>query len=698
MVKSRQLRRPGPGHRGGRRVPVCGLESVKKNHQVGGLGQGASSRQTSNPDPDHTLTMAQGIRRLGTPIAASLGIAVVGLAALSWLIDRDAVRRSVEDQLRAATGLDFAFGGEAEVSLFPGSYVTLRNVSLPGDAGGAPALSVDAVKTNLRLVPLLMRRFEIADVTLVNPRVTVTHHAEGGSNWTPIVARLIGAMMPGGNGALSFSEIKVLDGTLTYRNDGRHMLETVTGAEVSLAWPAIARSFAATGQFDWRGTRVDGSLSVNDFVAALGGERSGLKARVTSTPLKFAFDGAIANRTSLMLEGTLTADAPSLREALHWSGHDLPGSGGFGRFALKAKANAVGNLVALSSVNMEIDGNATEGVLTYASEPRQSLQATLAADALDITPYIDTIRVLASGAHDWSRQPFDLQSLAATDLDIRLSAARVTAGATRFGRTAVGANLHNGTLALSVGEAQVYGGLLRGSFGLAHSDAAANLTTQFQLTDVDLEAFAAETFGTRRLAGRGNLTGLLQASGSSPYELTQSLDGTVNLTGHDGALVGFDVAQLLRRLERRPLSGLGEFRSGRTPFSTLNVALKFDHGIASTEDARIEGPAARLTVSGKADVPAREYDLKGVASLLSSPDAAPAFELPFVVQGPWDDPLILPDSDALIRRSPASAPLLNAVRDNRTRDAVRSVIERFKGTAKPADAAPAPAPPTANAN
>jgi len=631
-----------------------------------------------------------------------LGIAAILLGALSWLIDREAVCQSVEDQLRAATGLNLAFDGETEVSLFPDSYVTLRNVSLPDTGGGAPALSVDMVKTNLRLVPLLMRRFEIADITLVHPRVIVTHHAEGDSNWTPIVARLIEAMKPGVNGALSFSEIKVQDGTLTYRNDTRHILETVTGAEVSLAWPAIARSFAATGQFDWRGTRVDGSLNVNDFVAALGGERSGLKARVSSAPLKFAFDGAIANRTSLMLDGTLSADAPSLREALHWSGHDLPGSGGFGRFALKAKANMVGNLVALSNVNMEIDGNATEGVLTYASAPRQSLQATLAADALDITPYIDTVRVLASGARDWSRQPFDLKSLAATDLDIRLSAARVTAGATHFGRTAVGANLRNGTLALSVGEAQVFGGILRGSFGLANTDTATNLTTQFQLTDIDLETFAADLFGNRRLAGRGTLTGLLQTSGTSPYELTQSLGGTVNLTGHDGALVGFDVAQLLRRLERRPLSGLGDYRSGRTPFTTLNVALKFDHGIASTEDARIEGPAARLTVSGKADVPAREYDLKGVASLLSSLDAPPAFELPFVIQGPWDDPLILPDSDALIRRSPASAPLLNAVRDNHTRDAVRSVIERFKGAQKPAtntDPAPAAAtPPTANAN
>ncbi len=634
--------------------------------------------------------MAQGIRRLGTPIAACLGVAAIGLIALSWLIDRDAVRRSVEDQLRAATGLDLVAEGDAEVSLFPGSFVTLRNVVLKSD--GEPALSVEAIKSNLRLVPLLMRRFEIADVTLVRPRVDVAPRAAGGSNWTPLIAELVHSVKPGVNTSLSFSEVKIQDGTLTYHDDNHNIVESVTGANMSLAWPSITRSFAATGEFDWHGARVDGSLSMSDFVAALAGERSGVKARIASAPLKFAFDGAVANGASLMLDGTLTAEAASLREALRWSGHQLPGSTGFGRFALKAKATVVGTAVALANVNMEIDGNVTEGVLSYNSEPRQSLQATLASDTLDIAPYVETVRLLASGAHDWSRQTFDLKSLSTTDLDIRLSAAKVTAGPTRFGRTAVGANLRNGKLALSIGEAQVFGGILRGSFGLANAATTSDLTAQFQLTDIDLEAFGAELFGNRRLAGRGTLNGSLQASGSSPFELAQSLDGTVKLTGHDGALVGFDVAQLLKRLERRPLSGTGEFRNGRTPFNTLDVALKFDRGIASTDDARVEGPAARLTLSGTANVPGREYDLKGIASLIAAPDAPPAFELPFVIQGPWDDPLVLPDSDALIRRSPASAPLLDAVRDNRTRDAVRSVIDRFKGAPKPAPtAAPQPA-------
>ena len=83
--------------------------------------------------------------------------------------------------------------------------------------------------------------------------------------------------------------------------------------------------------------------------------------------------------------------------------------------------------------------------------------------------------------------------------------------------------------------------------------------------------------------------------------------------------------------------------------------MKFNDGIATAEDVRVDGPTTRLTLTGTASVPSREYDLKGVASLIvGRRTARPGFELPFVVQGPWDDPLIFPDPESLIRRSPAS--------------------------------------------
>jgi AsmA protein len=86
----------------------------------------------------------------------------------------------------------------------------------------------------------------------------------------------------------------------------------------------------------------------------------------------------------------------------------------------------------------------------------------------------------------------------------------------------------------------------------------------------------------------------------------------------------------------------------------------------------------------------RDLDLKGTATLISSATSN-EFELPFVVQGRWDDPIMLPDAQILIHRSGAAAPLLDAVRGRSAGDAVHSVINKL--LASPA-AAPTVAPAT----
>src|SRR3984957_3357634 len=235
-----------------------------------------------------SMTMAQGMKRLGMPIVALFAAALAGLVATSWFINRDGLREAVEAQIRAVTGLDLVVNGAIDVSVFPGSYVSFHDVGLKGGVAADPALSVDVLTANLRLLPLLLQRFEIADVMTLRPHINVVREADGESNWTPFFQTVAHPMKPGADNQVSFSEIRIQDGELSYQDEGNHLTEKLGDIDLSLAWPSISRSFAATGQFDWRGERVDGTISISDFVAALSGDRSGLKARLSSAPLKLA--------------------------------------------------------------------------------------------------------------------------------------------------------------------------------------------------------------------------------------------------------------------------------------------------------------------------------------------------------------------------------------------------------------------------
>ena len=172
-----------------------------------------------------------------------------------------------------------------------------------------------------------------------------------------------------------------------------------------------------------------------------------------------------------------------------------------------------GGTIALSTVNVELDGNAAEGVLTFATDGRQTLQGTLAANELNLTPYISTVRLLTSNERDWNRVPISLDGLNGFDLDLRLSAARIAIARAKLGRTAIAANLRGGKFTVTIGEAQAFGGILKGSFGLAASERGADFKSQLKFTDVDLENCLGELFNFRRIEGRGNLALNLDAVG-----------------------------------------------------------------------------------------------------------------------------------------------------------------------------------------
>jgi AsmA protein len=609
-----------------------------------------------------------GIKRLGLAVAAVFAMGFGVLFALSLAIPADTVRERVKAQIEAVTGLDPVLNGKVAVSLFPTGSVRFDDVRLGDHHAGTSALTTEQLVVRLRFFRLLIGQIEIADVTLVRPTIAISYGSDGRSNWSGHIDTLARALQPSPERARSFSEIRITGGTVILHDAAQKNVETLTNVEFALAWPAISKSFAATGRLAWHDQPIDATLSLTDFVAALTGDRSGLKLRLSGALLKLAYDGSISYRPTLKMEGALSADTSSLRDMLHWTSQWTIAAGGFGRFAVKAQTTISGRSVSLSAMNIELDGNIGEGGLTLGGEGRQVLQGTLATDALDLTPYLSAFRPFTN--NEWSRQPITLSGLAGVDLDVRLSAGRVTLGNVKLGRTAVATNLRRGSLTVAIGESQAFGGEANGTFGLAQSDAGAAVKAQIKLSNIDLQQGLGDLMGLRKLEGKGTLTVDLDSSGASVYELAQGLNGTASLDSQKGAVTGVNLEQLLKRVERSPLAVRGDFRSGKTPYDQLMAEVRIIKGAAGIEEARLDAPALRLALVGSASIPARDFDLKGVASLVATHNPAPAFELPFVITGPWDSPLVLPDTQALFNRAGAPGSLIDAVRSKLKRGAI----------------------------
>jgi AsmA protein len=116
---------------------------------------------------------------------------------------------------------------------------------------------------------------------------------------------------------------------------------------------------------------------------------------------------------------------------------------------------------------------------------RQTLQGTLATDALDLTPYISTVRLLTGGEHGWDSKVITLHGLDGMDVDLRLSAARVTIANAKLGRTAVTATLHGGRITVAIGESEAFGGVVKGTMAIAKSSPGTGVKAQLQFANVD---------------------------------------------------------------------------------------------------------------------------------------------------------------------------------------------------------------------
>lgn len=612
------------------------------------------------------------MQRLALGVFAAALVVVVALLSLPYFLSEQQIRAEITRSLRSITGVAPRIEGEARLALLPRPAIRLSDVYL--DDGTRSGLAVSSLQATVQFLPLLFGQIQIATVTLEQPRLTVELAADG----TPSRALPINSYMPSTE---EVPELRIVDGIILVRMTGRERVEIFSSVNASLSWSGT--SLTTTGTFEWRNRLTNASLVIADTAALAAGKRSGLRTRLEAEPLRISYEGGITSNEGMRAEGSLSIDARSLRDALAWFDIATPAPQGFGRFTMKSNAALTPLALALTNLSMELDGNRADGGLTFKRENQQtSLQGSLASEVADFSRYAGIFSLTSGNGRDWNREPIPFNALQNFDLDLRLSAGKLVLGKIELGNAAVTFGVKNAQLNIAIGEAQFYGGTLRGNASVRAAGEMPSVRIDANLANFELENGLGGLTGFRRLEGPGTLTFAVEGSGATINEIARSLSGQAQLTMAKGALSGINAEAVLRRLERRPLSGTGDLRGGRTPFEKLAANLRIEKGVAKLADLDIESPILKIKLTGDTSIGRRELELRGTASLVRQPQPGTpqvAFDLPFMIQGSWDNPYLLPDPEALIRHSGAAAPLLDAVRGRAAREAMRNVIETVTG-------------------
>jgi AsmA protein len=425
---------------------------------------------------------------------------------------------------------------------------------------------------------------------------------------------------------------------------------SATDAALDLAARGSAGYKGRTVSFDLKADGGAGWLDRQAFTVAASARSEGM--------FEASFSGPVAAGDRPSAEGPLTLRIADLRALAQWAGGaalDAP-AGTLESASLDARlAMSGGDRIALSGLDLTLDQTRMTGDAGVdLGGARPMVTARLESGPIDLSPF------MAPGGGGggsgsggagggWSTEPLDLSALRAVDADVAIRAEAVDLGEIKIGRSDIAATLRNGRLDMTISRVDAYGGGISGTLALIAGEEA-QLSTDMTVSAVQLRPLLNAVAGFDSLEGLGNFRIRLDGRGRSMDALMKSLDGQGALDLSDGAILGLNLAELVRNFTGQ--AGGAQ----KTDFSSVTGSFDVTNGVLHNTDFSFLGPLIRVIGAGTVDIghQAQNFRLEptAVASLAGQGGALNESGLgifPILVTGTWSNPKFAPDLTAAIQ-------------------------------------------------
>lgn len=603
------------------------------------------------------------------------GLAIVFavlLAVVPFIVPADTLRRGVAVQLSSLTGQPVSVGGQSTFRMMPWPTVTISSVVIGGDPGVPPIVEGTAIEASLAPLALLAGRVDVVGVALIEPRIALVVDEAGRSNWRSGVSILTLFTPDDGSGQRPprLGQLEIRRGSLVYRDVPAQRRTTLSDVDLSVFWPQFDSRLTVEGRLRHNGEVLSVKGALARPAALFRGDISALDATLESASLRAQVAGEVFAARDMTVEGNVTFSSPSARRLAQWLVPELVGGPEIGAVQGTARLRARERGLSFEAIRMSVDRTRAEGVLALTFDSaRPRVQGTLDFGQLDVTPFLQAQVVpvapqqaaapggpagqVSAGAPE--AEALRRDPLGAIDVDLRISVTNLLFGQTTVRDAAVSMLTRDGRAELNLGDGAVYGGRISGRLVIETQPGSQPLVARtraaLNLAGIRAEDLLREHFGIVRLVGQGHVAIQLQGEGSTTRAVQESLRGEATFRVANGGLTGLDLAGMMRRAERSPVEALLEARTGRTPIEQASATLRLSGGVIATDDLVMRGQGYRLAVRGQTDLSSRTLNLAGSVQGVSADPARPPLELPFVVRGPWTEPLVVPNPEALMRRT-----------------------------------------------
>jgi AsmA protein len=617
----------------------------------------------------------------GALIVGCLAVIIIAaLLIIPMFVDVQKYKPILESKVVEATGRSFSVGDDLKLSLFPWAGISFSDLQLGNPTGFAEKefVKVKSFEVRVKLLPLISKEIQIKRFVVDEPQIVLVKNKNGRGNWEQPKQQQKGtatktpaaADSPAGIGGLPISALTV--GNFSIKNGSALWIDHSTNTrkevqDISLILKDV--SLDRPVQIKFSAELDKKPLTLEGTVGPVG---SGFEKGVVPLDLSLKALKQLAMQLKGNLENPATTPGVDIdiivekfspRELVAALGQTFPvettDPKALSSVALKAHINADANRASISNGVMNLDQSQLNFSATASQFSRPNLKFDLNLDKINLDRYRPPPSDQPSAEKapaPGKKQKTDYAPLRRLILDGLIKIGQLTVNKANVQDIYLKIKAKNGVFNLDPMKMNMYKGNANGKALWNVAQDIPRSSLNLKINNVQAEPLLKDMLAKEILQGTTNADINLSMSGDEPGRIKRTLNGKGYLKFNDGAIIGIDLASMVRNVGSA--FGLAEKGSERpkTDFTELDIPYTIKNGAVNTPQSNLKSPFIRVIAAGTADLVKETLDFrvepKAVASIKGqgAADQGGGIMVPVVVSGTFSSPKFRPDVSAAAKQ------------------------------------------------
>ena len=618
-----------------------------------------------------------------------IGLIVVLLIAaiiiIPQVVDVQKYKPQIEKAVIDATGRPFKLGGKLEVSVFPWVGVSLSDLSLGNPEGfeSKVFVTVKAFEVRVKLMPLLFKKIEVKQFVMQEPKIFLTKLANGKTNWEDLGKPKKGATAPSAEKkeskekaaksdhlpitSLSVGKFSITNGLLVFNDAGKQ--KEISDISLDLKNVSLDKQIGIM----FRATADGHPVVINGKVGPLGNEpgKGDVALEISLDlfeELKIALNGRIIDPLTAKKFDLVLDIAPfSPRKIMAALDRPFPvktkDPGVMNKIAFKAMIKGSPADIVLSGGRLILDDSTASLLFKAKDFSKPDVAFDISLDQIDVDRYLPP-KPAKQDAKKQDTKPgkksegkkgeLDYTPMRKMIVDGTVKIRKVKASNAKIENFVFKINGKNGVFDIDPLSFDFYKGHLISKVNLDVRDDKPVTSVTINTKGIQVGPLLHDMLQKDFLVGALESDIEIKMKGDGPVMIKQTLNGKGNLLFRDGAIVGIDLAGMVRNVASQFGISVELKEKPKTDFAEFSAPFTIKNGLVNTPGTTIISPLLRVVVKGDAHLVKESINMriepKFVATLNGQDDSEQhsGITVPIIVTGSFADPKFRPDLQGLI--------------------------------------------------